>query len=84
MEQILANGKNADLQLRVFDDSVGKVKAVADHLAAKTIEGLLCSLELLVFWGGIVRYVIVWRNTRTNIDCNSIAGVLLCQFNDIR
>ncbi|MDE0630331.1 MAG: hypothetical protein OXH73_02390 [Caldilineaceae bacterium] len=40
IEQILANGTSADRQLRVYDETGGDVKAVVDHLAAETIEGL--------------------------------------------
>ncbi len=40
IEQILANGTSADRQLRVYDEHGGDVKAVVDHLAAETIEGL--------------------------------------------
>ena len=40
IEQILANGTSADRQLRVYNESGGDVKAVVDHLAAETIEGL--------------------------------------------
>ena len=40
IEQILATGSSADRQLRVYDDTGGDVKAVVDHLAAETVEGL--------------------------------------------
>ena len=40
IEQILANGTSADRQLRVYDAEGGDVKAVVDHLAAETLEGL--------------------------------------------
>ncbi len=40
IEQILANGTSADRQLRVYNESGGDVKAVVDHLAAETVEGL--------------------------------------------
>ena len=40
IEQILATGSSADRQLRVYDANDGDVKAVVDHLAAETVEGL--------------------------------------------